>query len=172
MYTQSLLVALLCLGTIASASAELQPPNPSERTQCEFQDHANVTVEYGSMRMKGRKVFGGLVPYGKIWETGYKRSTTFVTSANLAVGGKEVTAGQYSLLTIPGPDKWTMVLKKMSSKDRSNGTGEIAGIDLLMRQLPSPLESFTISFDQYRGGCVLNLRWEQTEASVLVAEKK
>ena len=182
MYCRSLLVALLSFCTSQFAAAELQPSNArcqtksprlaSERTQCRFQDHTDVRVEYGTMRMNGRKIFGGLVPYGKVWETGNKQSPTFVTSANLVVGGEEITAGHYSLSTIPDPDKWTMVVKKITGKASSTQMGEMARIDLTVRRLPSPLESFSISFDQYKGGCVLNLRWEQTEASVLVAEKK
>ena len=172
MYRKSLLVALLSFCTVPITVAELQPPNTSERTQCKFQDDKDVTVGYGSMRMNGRKIFGGLVPYGKVWETGYKRSPTFVTNANLVVGGKEVPAGRYSLLTIPDTDKWTMVVQKMTTEDSLNRVREVASIDMTVRRLPSPRETFTISFDQFRGGCVLNLQWEQTEASVLLAEKK
>lgn len=172
MYRQSLVAALLSLCVVPAATAEITPSSTLERTQCKFQDQTDVTIEYGSMQMNGRKIFGGLVPYGKTWKMGSTRSPTFVTSANLVIGGKEVAAGHYSLVTVPDPDKWTMIVEKLTSKGSQDQTEEVARIDLTVRPLRSALENFTISFDQLRGGCLLNMRWEQTEASVLLAGKK
>ena len=172
MYRQFSLVALLSFFIVPFAVAELQSPNGLERTQCKFKGNADVTVEYSSMLMNGRKIFGGLVPYGRVWVTSDSRSPTFVTSGNLVVGGKEVPAGHYSLTTIPNSSQWTLLLKKTTSEDSPNRTDEVASIGLTVRRLRSPIQSFAISFDQFQDGCVLNLKWEETEASVLLTEKK
>lgn len=171
MCRQCMRVALLSLCVVPCALAESQPKSAMERAQCKFEDHTEATVVYVGMRMKGRKIFGGVVPYGRIWETGYKGAPTFVAGTDLMIGGKNVPAGRYSLSTIPNPDKWTMIVKKMTGEGDLNGMVEVARIDLNAKRLPSPLERFTISFDQWKGGCVLNLRWEETEASVLLAER-
>jgi hypothetical protein len=69
-------------------------------------------VDYSSPRAKGRKIFGGLVPYGKVWRAGADEATTFVTTANLSVGGKDVPAGNYTIFAVPNPDKWTLIVNK------------------------------------------------------------
>jgi len=129
-----LLIALLSFCAMPLLVAQVQPSNASEHTQCTYPD---VTIEYGSMQKNGRKIFGGLVPYSRLWETGYNRSPTFITAANLMMGGKEVPAGRYSLFTIPNPDKWTLVIKKMTGKGNPNVMGEVARIDLPVKRLSS-----------------------------------
>src|SRR5271166_1019695 len=73
-------------GTVAS---------PPAKADCKFSDGKTIHVDYSSPRMKGRKIFGGLVPYGEPWRTGANAATTFVTSADVNVGGKDVPAGSY-----------------------------------------------------------------------------
>jgi len=174
MYPRTRFALLLALYMAPIAPAQQTAP-PPPRAQCKFQDGKDVTVDYSSPQMDGRKIFGGVVPYGQVWQTGDNAPTTFVTNTNLMVGGKDVPAGNYTLFTIPGQDKWTLILnKKTGSLDPPYRyeSSELARIDLTVRPLTSPRESFTIAFDQFRGGCVLNLRWEKTEVSVLLAETK
>ena len=63
--------------------------------------------------MRGRKVFGELVPYGKVWRTGANEATTFVTDESLiTVDGTNIPAGSYTIFTVPDPDKWTLIINK------------------------------------------------------------
>jgi hypothetical protein len=157
------------------ALATNERASPPAQAQCKFTDGKTVTVDYSSPRMKGRNIFGGLVPYGQVWRTGANEATTFVTTANLIVEGKQVPAGNYTIFTIPTPDKWTLIINNKTGEwgiPYQHEADELTRTTLTVLPLTSPVENFTIMFDQRRGGCVLNLRWENTEASGLVVETK
>src|SRR5881628_4156162 len=87
-------------------------PSPAAKASCTLADGKTITVDYSSPRAKGRKIFGGLVPYGEVWRTGANDATTFVTTTNLSVEGKDIPAGSYTIFTIPAQDKWTLIISK------------------------------------------------------------
>lgn len=70
---------------------------------------ANVTISYSSPSVKGRKVWGDLVPYGKVWRAGANEATIFETDAELTIGGKKLPAGKYSLFAMAGEKEWTFI---------------------------------------------------------------
>jgi hypothetical protein len=175
MHACVLFLALLGSYLTPLALAQTQRPSPPAQTQCKFPDGKSATIDYSSPRMNGRKIFGGLVPYGQVWRTGANEATTFVTTANLIVGGKNVPAGTYTIFTIPNPDKWTLIINKRTGEwgiPYKYDSDELTRAELTLLPISSPVENFAITFDQRRGGCVLNMRWEKTEASVLIAETK
>ena len=133
-----------------------------------------MKVDYSSPRMKGRKIFGGLVPYGQVWRAGANEATTFVTDTNLSVGGTAVPAGSYTLFAVPNADKWQLVISKKIGEWGTAYPGpseDLARIDMKVSQLSSPMENFTISFDKSGSGCALTMSWENTKASVDVSAK-
>ena len=77
---------------------------------------ATVTVHYGRPKVRGRKVWGGLVPYGKVWRTGADEASTITFDKVVKVGGKPVAAGTYALFTIPGEKSWTIILNKQAKQ--------------------------------------------------------
>jgi len=91
-------------------------PSPPATAQCALANGKNITVDYSSPRAKGRKVYGGLVPYGEVWRAGANEATTFVTTADLMVGGTHVPAGSYTLYVIPNAEKWTLVISKKTGQ--------------------------------------------------------
>src|SRR5579862_7724826 len=104
---------ILCLGAVVYTAAKQEKrPSPSAQASCKFQDGKGITVAYSSPRMKGRKIFGGLVPYGEVWRLGANEATTFVTDAPVLVVQKLVPAGSYTIFTLPGPTKWTLIVSK------------------------------------------------------------
>jgi hypothetical protein len=149
-------------------------PSPPARAQCKFSDGKTISVDYSSPRAKGRKVFGGLVPYGEVWRTGANEATTFVTDTNLSIGGKDVPAGSYTLFTVPNEDTWTLIISKKTGEwGIPYPEGEdLARVDMKVSKLPSPAENFTIGFDQTGDKCTLHIDWENTRASVEIQEKK
>jgi hypothetical protein len=73
---------------------------------------AKITVEYHRPSVRGREIWGGLVPYGQVWRLGANEATTIAFSAPVKVEGKDVPAGTYALFAVPGKDKWTFIVNK------------------------------------------------------------
>ncbi len=167
----------LVLGVfIGVHAAQQKPPRPSPAAQasCDLGGGASITVDYSSPRAKGRKIYGGLVPYGEVWRAGANEATTFVTSADLTVGGKTVPAGKYTLFAIPDKDKWTLVISKKTGEWGTPYPGaenDFARIDMKPSTLPAAVENFTIAFDHSASGCTMRLDWETTSASIAIAKK-
>jgi hypothetical protein len=167
-------LALICTTVVAAQQDPSKRPSPAAQAQCEFSDGKTITVDYSSPRAKGRKIFGGLVPYGEVWRTGANDATTFVTSADLTVGGKDVPAGSYTIFTIPTADKWTLIVNKKTGEwgiPYKYESDELARVPMSASKTSGPVENFTIAFAEAGGECTLQLSWENTQASVKVTKK-
>jgi hypothetical protein len=119
--------------------------------------------------MKGRKIYGDLVPYGKVWRTGANEATTFVTVGGVVVDGKTVGSGSYTIFTVPTADKWTLIINKKTGEwgiPYKYEGDELARVDMKVSKLPSPVENFTISYVKSSNGCTMQIDWETTRASV------
>ena len=165
-------LAALAAGAITSSA---QLASPAARAGCKFADGKTITVNYSSPRMHGRKIFGDLVPYGEVWRAGANEATTFVTDVDVVVGGKNVPAGKYTLFTLPTPTKWTLIISRKSGEWGIPYPGEkydFARMEMKVSRLTSPLENFTISFDQAGTTCTMKLGWETTGAAIDISEKK
>jgi len=144
-------------------------PSPPASAKCELAGGKSVTVDYSSPRAKGRKVFGGIVPYGEVWRAGANEATTFVTTADLMVGGQHVPAGSYTLFTIPNQDKWTLIISKKTGEwgvPYPGADSDLTRVDMKVSAASGAVENFTIAFDKGAKGCALRMEWENTRASV------
>jgi hypothetical protein len=174
------IVGGLCLGlsflaTQASCQSDKSKrPSPPATTSCALPDGKTITVDYSSPRAKGRKVFGDLVPYGQVWRAGANEATSFVTTTDLRVGGKDVPAGDYTIFTVPEQNKWTLVISKKTGEWGTAYPGpaeDLVRVDMKASKTSAPVENFTIAFDKGASGCTLRMEWETTRASVEVAKK-
>lgn len=169
------LLSILLLSLAAFAQQDKSKrPSPPASTHCSLPDGKTITVDYSSPRAKGRKIFGGLVPYGEVWRTGANEATTFVTTANLSVEGKDVPAGSYTIFTVPEQSKWTLIINKHTGEwgiPYKYQSEELARVPMKVSATSAPVEDFTIGFDQSGGGCTLQVSWENTQASVKFTEK-
>jgi hypothetical protein len=169
----SILLAFL-FTTLAFAQMGGSRPSPPASATCDLGSGKTIKTDYSSPRMKGRKIYGELVPYGKVWRTGANEATTFVTSADVNVGGKHVPAGSYTIFTVPNQDKWTLIINKKTGEwgiPYKYESDELARVDMKVSKLPSPVENFTISYEKSGSGCVMNVDWETTRASVNLTAK-
>lgn len=162
--------ALLCTAIAAwRIGAQQAKPSPAAQAKCDLGGGKSVTVDYSSPRMKGRKIFGGLVPYGEVWRTGANEATTFVTNSPLTVGGKQVPAGNYTLFTVPDKDKWVLIISKKTGEwgiPYPGANSDLLRVDMKTGATPSAVENFTISFDKAAAGCTLRIEWENTRATI------
>lgn len=175
-YAVVLLLGFLMVPGVARGQQDKSKrPSPPTSADCALSGGKTVHVDYSSPRVKGRKIYGELVPYGKVWRAGANEATTFVSSADLRVGGKDVPAGSYTLFAIPDQNKWTLIISKKTGEwgEPYPGEGEdFARVEMKASKLPSAVENFTISFDGGGGGkCVMHLDWETTRASIEMAAK-
>ncbi len=173
----AVLAAFLLTMTMFAAAQQdkSKRPSPAANAQCQFSDGKTIKVDYSSPRAKGRKIFGDLVPYGQVWRTGANEATSFVTDANLTAGGKDIPAGNYTIFTVPNADKWTLIINKKTGEwgiPYKYESDELARVDMSSSKTSSPVENFTIAFDQKGNTCTMRMEWENTRAQVDFAEKK
>jgi hypothetical protein len=166
----ALLTAMIFTLTLFAAGQA----SPAASASCDLGGGKTVKTNYSSPRAKGRKIYGGLVPYGEVWRTGANEATTFVTSADIKVGGKDVPAGSYTIFTVPGADKWMLIINKKTGEwgiPYKYESDELARVDMKVSKLPAPVEDLTIAYDKSGNGCALRIDWETTRASVDIAPK-
>lgn len=168
-------VVALCVAILTiPAMSQQSKPSPPASAQCQLAGGKTITTAYSSPRMKGRKIYGDLVPWDKPWRAGANEATTFVTTADVNVGGKAVPAGSYTLFTIPSAAKWTLIVHKKTGEwgiPYPGEADELLRTDMKVSSLPAPIENFTIAYDQTSGGCTLRMDWETTRASVDITPK-
>jgi hypothetical protein len=165
------LLAFTILTLTLFASAQASPPATAS---CDLGGGKTIKTDYSSPRLKGRKMVGGQDPYGKVWRNGANGATTFVTSADIVVGGKTVPAGSYTLFVLPTEEKWTLIINKKTGEwgiPYKYESDELARIDMKMSTLPSPVENFTIAYDKTSTGCTLREDWDKTRATVDISAK-
>ena len=123
-----------------------------------------VDIEYGRPSVKGRKIFGGLVPYGEVWRTGANSATKVTFGTEVNFGGTQVPAGSYALFTIPESGEWTVILNKADGQWGSyayDAKNDIARVKVKPVALTESLETMTISLGDLRDdAAILNITWD------------
>src|SRR5215467_9812510 len=154
----ALVLAAAAAVAIHAQQDKSKRPSPPASAKCDLAGGKSITVDYSSPRAKGRKIFGGVVPYGQVWRAGANEATTLVTDTGLSVGGKDVPAGSYTLFTLPKEDKWTLIVSKKTGEWGVPYPGEgddLARADMQVSKLGSPMENFTITLSPKGGACSL-----------------
>jgi tetratricopeptide (TPR) repeat protein len=164
------LVAASVITCAAYSQNNLKVPAPSPSATIK-QDFAlsSVEVSYSRPGMKGRKIFGDLVPYDKVWRTGANSPTTITFGDEVTIGGKKVPAGKYGLLTIPGQQEWTIIISKsteVSSPSAYKESDDVVRVKAKANELPFPVETFMITFDNIKPTSMdAILLWDRTAVS-------
>jgi hypothetical protein len=130
---------------------------------------ATIRIDYGRPAARGRTVFGGLVPFGRVWRTGADDATTITVDRPVTIGGTRLEPGTYSLYTVPGRETWLLGINRgsgMAAAMAPDAAQDIAQVRMNVRTLSEPVERFTIRLEPAANGATLRLQWERTEASV------
>ncbi|HZQ45111.1 MAG TPA: DUF2911 domain-containing protein [Acidobacteriaceae bacterium] len=153
-------------------AAQDQKPLPSPPAQAEVTlDGKVITIHYNSPRMRGRKIMGELVPYGKVWRTGANPATSLVTEGNIKIGDLEVPAGKYTLYTLPAESGWQLIINKQTGQwgTEYHEDQDLGRVPMRSRTLPSPQEDMSISFEHTtKNSTELHVRWETTDEWVRI----
>ncbi len=160
-----------CLGLVITAQAQLKTPAPSP-TQNLKQDFGlgSIEINYSRPAVKGRKVFGDLVPYGSVWRTGANNATTIQFSDDVTINGVTLAPGKYGLLSIPEKDNWTLIVSKqtnVTSPSDYKQEMDVVRVTSPVERLKDGVENFTISVNDIKpNSCVLHLAWDKTGVSL------
>lgn len=163
-------IAVLLLSFAVLAVAQQKPLlSPRKQAEAKLGNGKTVSVDYGAPSMRGRKIMGELVPYGKVWRTGANEATKFHTDSDLTVGGVKVPAGDYTLYTLPNENGWKLIISKQTGQWGTvyNESQDLARIDMKVAKTPSPVEQMEIKLvPKHDGDVILHIIWERTDASV------
>ena len=157
--------------TIAPADAR---PSPLGLAQTTLENGTYLKVFYSSPRMKGRKIFGDLVPFGQVWRTGANEATEITFSKDATFGGKAVKAGTYALFTLPGADKWTVILNSGLGQWGAfsyNAELDVLRVEATPTNSVDAYEAFTMAFEEAAGGAHLVMNWANTRVAVPIMAK-
>jgi hypothetical protein len=167
-FVASALVAALVVpaGLVA---AQQKRASPHETVKATI-DGATVSITYGRPYMKGRKIFGGLVPYGQVWRTGADEATILETDKALMFGAFHVNPGKISLYSLVTEKGWSLVLNKQTGQwgTEYKQAEDIGRVPMKVETLSTPVEQFTIAVEKNpagKGGVIV-MQWETTKATL------
>ena len=157
----------VCSAIVFSYAQAIVTPQPSP-TQTVKQNFSvgSIELNYSRPAVKGRKVYGDLVPFGNVWRTGANSATTLTFSDDVNIGGKDIKAGKYGLLSIPGASEWTLIITKdvnVNAPSLYKPENDVVRVMARAVQIPMSIENFTIQFANITNStCELQLMWENT----------
>lgn len=169
--TMRILITTLALAAItiplaAQRGDDADRASKNGRTEGEI-DGVGVVVEYGRPNVKGREIWGALVPYGQVWRTGANEATTIEFSADVTIEGSPLPAGKYALFTIPGESEWTVIFNK--THQQWGAFRHDANEDALRVTVTPGSCEFVESMDFVIDGSAVTVRWAETAVSFNVA---
>ena len=161
--------ALICL-IVAVASAQLKTPAPSP-TQTIKQDFGLSSIElvYSRPGMKGRKIFGDLVPWNKVWRTGANSATRIKFNDDVLIGGQALKAGEYAIYTVPNENEWEVIINKGSANwgTEYKMEDDIFRVKVKPMKLDQSVESFTMQFGNVKPTSAdLQIMWDKTAVAI------
>jgi hypothetical protein len=180
--------ALCCLLSIGIVSVVSQPMlgqamggggsqkvlSPPAKAEVNL-DGTEITIDYGAPSMRGRAIYGGLVPYGKVWRTGANPATTFKTSGPLQIGDLSVPAGSYTLYTLPMADGWKLIINKQTKQwgTEYHQDQDLGRTTMMVAGMPVVLETMKIDFEKTAGPSTqLHIKWADKDVAVPVKAGK
>jgi hypothetical protein len=186
-FLSTALLALTCTGSALAQTASTLPHDNGTTapgkplaspaaTATTTLDGKSITIKYNTPSMRGRKIMGGLVPYGQVWRTGANPATTLITAADLKIGTLDVPAGTYTIYSVPAAPgtPWQLIINKQTGQW---GTTYTPGMDLgrtpmTEKPVAPSQEVMSISFEKVRGkSAELHVRWADVDEYVKVEAK-
>ncbi len=167
--TVPLLVSTLQALPAQTPTLEFPQASPASTLKQRF-GLTDVEIEYSRPSARGRKIFGGLVPFGEVWRTGANNATKLTFSSDVKLEGANVPAGSYALFTIPGETEWTIILSKVTGTWGSyqyNQKDDLTRVKVRPTTLAESVETMSIDLADLRtDAATLTLSWEKTRVSI------
>jgi len=162
------------MGGMNMPPAQADAPMPSPpATATATVAGGTIDIHYNTPHMRGRKIMGGLVPYGQVWRTGANPATTLITSVPLKFGDLLVPAGTHTIYSLPSADTWQLIINKQTGQwGLTYEQGQDLGrIPMKAKPMTSPQEVMSISFENTKANSTeLHVRWETTDRYVTITK--
>lgn len=167
-----MLAFLACTSLALNAQIETPQPSPFQKMEQKV-GLTDVSVEYSRPSMRGRTIFGDLVPFNQLWRTGANNNTMVTFSTPVMIGGKELKAGSYAIFTKPGKDNWEVIFysdtNNWGTPQKWDDSKVAATVNAEVYELPMDIETFTMSFDDLTNdSAMLGLMWEKAYVAVKI----
>jgi len=169
---KKILLSLLAIGSFCYADAQglkLPALSPGAKISQDFST-SNIEINYSRPSMRGRVIFGDLVPYDKVWRTGANSATKIKIGEDVEIGGQNIKAGEYALYTIPGKAEWEIILNKGTGNWGAYGysnTDDVARFKVKSKMLDKNVQTFTMSITNITyNSCRLEMEWEKTRVVI------
>lgn len=171
---KKLVLFVFAVTLLFSVDAQIETPQPSPFTKIEQKvGLTDVTLEYSRPSMKGRKIFGDLVPYGKMWRTGANKNTMVTFSDDVVVDGTTLKAGSYAIFVTPGESSWDVIfysdIENWGTPREWDDSKVAAKTTVNTYEMPMAVETWTISIDDLKSNSAqIGFIWENTYVGVKV----
>ena len=167
-----MLAFLACTSLALNAQIETPQPSPFQKMEQKV-GLTDVSVEYSRPSMRGRAIFGDLVPFNQLWRTGANNNTMVTFSTPVMIGGKELKAGSYAIFTKPGKTNWEVIFysdtNNWGTPQKWDDSKVAATVNAEVYELPMDIETFTMSFDDLTNdSAMLGLMWEKAYVAVKI----
>ena len=162
-------ILFACFYITMNAQVKMPQPSPTQTIKQDFA-MGNIELTYSRPGAKGRKVFGDLVPFDKLWRTGANGATIIKFSEPVEIKGKRVDTGSYALYTIPGAESWEIILNKGVKNwgiENYKESDDVIRVRVDAGKMDSKLETFSMQFAEVKPeSCELQIMWEKTLVSI------
>lgn len=165
---KKMFLALLVVTAALQMEAQVKTPAPSPKCTLEQKvGLTDVTIEYSRPSMKGRRIFGDLVPYGKLWRTGANQNSMITFSDDVVINGQTLPKGKYAIFTTPKIDMWEVIFytttDNWGTPENWNEKNVALSTNVDTKLLTTPVESFTIGINNLDNNfAYLEFSWEKT----------
>jgi hypothetical protein len=169
---KKIILSLFVAAFAFSTTAQIKTPAPSPFQKIEQKvGLTDVTLEYSRPGMKGRTIFGDLVPFDKVWRTGANENTKITFSTDVTVNGKELKKGTYAVYTKPGKQTWDIIFyadaTNWGNPRKWDETKVTTQVKATVQRMPMKIETFTMIFDDLtNNSAVLGILWEDVYVGV------
>lgn len=161
-----------CFCFITDAQLKTPAPSPTQTIKQDF-GLGSIELSYSRPGVKGRKIFGDIVPYGKVWRTGANNATTITFGDEVTIGDTKVPAGKYGLLTIPDKDNWVIIISKqtdVTSPAAYKVEQDVVRVTVPVKKTKDAAETFTMQFTDIKPtSCALHMTWAKSAVVLPIA---
>jgi len=169
---KKILMMTLVLGMMFNSYGQgikIPAPSPGQTIKQDF-SLSSIEVVYSRPVMKGRKIFGDIVPFGKLWRTGANSPTKFTFGEDVKVAGQSLKAGSYQVMSIPSEKSWVIIFSKgTNGVFNYNASEDVLKVTVPSTMLANSVESFSIQFSDVSSNKLnIQMAWEKTSVSIPV----